>query len=70
MPLSCLGFTTTWGDVAVAKVVLKVMTSCGINATLLKHHSLRGANATALMAAGIDQTLNLTKKGGVRFKIF
>ena len=48
------------GAEAVAKVVLKLMAACGIDTTLFKPHSV---SATALIAAGIDQTLT-TQRGG------
>ena len=39
------------------------MAACGIDTTLFKPHSVRGAITTALIAAGIDQTLTRQRGG-------
>ena len=53
----------------VIKVVLKLMATYGINTTLFKPHSVRGASATALIAASIDKTRTM-QRGVARFKGF
>ena len=58
------------GAEAVAKVVLKLMTDCGIDTNLFKAHSVRGASATALLAAGVDQTLTRQRGGWTDSRAF
>ena len=61
-------FRQCLGSEAVAKAALKVMESCGIDTTIFKAHSVRGAAATAFLASGVDQTLTRQRGGVVRFK--
>ena len=58
------------GAEAVAKVVLTLMTDCGIDTRLFKAHSVRGASATALLAAGVDQTLPRQRGGWTDSRAF
>ena len=58
-------FRRCLGSEAVAKAALKVMESCGgIDTTVFKAHSVRGAAATAFLASGIDQALTRQRGWG------
>ena len=56
-------FSRCLGSEAIAKVALHIMQECGIDTNLFKAHSMRGAAATAFMAAGIDQCLTRQRGG-------
>ena len=63
-------FRRCLGSEAVAKAALKVMESCGIDTTVFKAHSVRGAAATAFLASGIDQALTRQRGGWSDTKAF
>ena len=46
------------------------MTDCNIDTRLFKAHSVRGASATALLAAGVDQTLTRQRGGWTDSRAF